>query len=674
MSKLPAPKRRRLSPPGDKAAVATNNFYDNASRWDLEGEYMERMRQRKSKEKKKSDRLPIRNEEGQIEEAPAPEPVVQEVVEEEDSFLGSGDEDDEVEEEPAKPQKSVREQILEAKEEMAKIASSISEDPEEHIGQLKNLAELARSRNMVVRKLAMVTQLAVYKDIIPGYRIRPVSEEELKQKLSKDVRKLRNFEQGLVRGYQEYVQDLRKTAKGSAPDRTEAARSIASVAISCASQLLELAPHFNYRTELLQLMVDKLSTRNLGQDFSKCRQSIETLFRDDEDGNASLEAVTMLTKMMKTKSYHIHESVLNTFLHLRLLSEFAHKASTNRIDKPGEDEPQPMRKMKKKEREFRTKKERKNMRDRKEVEKEMKEADAAVSHEERDKNQADTLKQVFVAYFRILKSRNPGLMGAVLEGLARYAHLINQDFFGDILEALRDLIAYTSDADDDDNAEEDEDEESATSARDLTRESLLCVITAFALLQGQIDVAKQADTLHLDLNFFITHLYRTLIPSSLNPDIELSAKSLHLPDPDTRQTKTLSKINVQTTIVLLLRSLSSVLMPALNTRAVPPLRVAAFTKQLLTASLQLPEKSALAMIGLLRQCMKVHGTKVAALWFTEERKGDGTFDALREEVEGSNPFAATVWEGELLRKHYAPDVREAIVGLEKSVLSVRSGN
>jgi len=177
MSKLPAPKRRRLSPPGDKAAVATNNFYDNASRWDLEGEYMERMRQRKSKEKKKSDRLPIRNEEGQIEEAPAPEPVVQEVVEEEDSFLGSGDEDDEVEEEPAKPQKSVREQILEAKEEMAKIASSISEDPEEHIGQLKNLAELARSRNMVVRKLAMVTQLAVYKDIIPGYRIRPVSEE-----------------------------------------------------------------------------------------------------------------------------------------------------------------------------------------------------------------------------------------------------------------------------------------------------------------------------------------------------------------------------------------------------------------------------------------------------------------------------------------------------------------
>ena len=124
--------------------------------------------------------------------------------------------------------------------------------------------------------------------------------------------------------------------------------------------------------------------------------------------------------------------------------------------------------------------------------------------------------------------------------------------------------------------------------------------------------------------------------------------------------------------MLLLRSLSSVLQPPINTRAVPPLRVAAFTKQLLTASLQLPEKSALAMVGLLRQVMRVHGSKVAALWFSEERRGDGTFDPLRDEVEGSNPFAATVWEGELLRLHYCPAVREGIQGLEKSILKSRA--
>lgn len=78
------------------------------------------------------------------------------------------------------------------------------------------------------------------------------------------------------------------------------------------------------------------------------------------------------------------------------------------------------------------------------------------------------------------------------------------------------------------------------------------------------------------------------------------------------------------------------------------------------------------MLGLLTQVAKVQGKKIAALWFTEERKGDGVFNPLREEVEGSNPFATTVWEGELLRMHFCPQVREAIVGLEKGVVASRS--
>ena len=207
--------------------------------------------------------------------------------------------------------------------------------------------------------------------------------------------------------------------------------------------------------------------------------------------------------------------------------------------------------------------------------------------------------------------------------------------------------------------------------RNATRESLLCVVTAFALLQGQ-DASKAAATLHLDLNFFITHLYRTLFPAGLNPDIELSAKSLHLPDPHASEwAQTRSKVNVQTTIVLLIRALTSALLPAAALRAVPPARIAAFIKQLLTASLHIPEKSCLAMLGLMQKVAKIHGRKISALWYTEERRGDGVFDPLRGEVEGSNPFAATVWEGEILRMHFCPKVRDASRELEKAVLGAR---
>lgn len=659
-------KRRRILPSADPGLPGFAQV-------DLEQDYLKRSQK---KRKDESNRLMVKKGGKWIEDERA-QPTVQETKDEE---LGADDSDGEdsgvadVQVKPVqkKPKVSPKEEIRQAKEDLARIAGSISEDPEENIGMLGSLAQIADSDNPVVKKLALGTQLAVYKDIIPGYRIRPLSKDDLQAKLSKEVRKLRNFEQGLLGGYKDYVQLLGQLAK----KRDGADASVASVAISCACALLTSVPHFNCRNDLIALLVQKLAGRNIDADFVKCREALEKLFQDDEEGHSSLEAVSQLTKMMKGKDYSIHESVLNTFLHLRLLSEFAHKASTNAISKDADDENNSqLAKKQRQKKTFRTKRERKVMRERKEVEKEMKEADAAVSYEERDKNQAEQLKLVFVAYFRILKARTQHLMGAVLEGLAKYAHLINQDFFGDVLEALKDLINDAQKSLAEDDSEETEEEVDAKADRNATRESLLCIITAFALLQGQTDVAKSANNLHLDLNFFITHLYRTLLPLSLDQDIELSAKTAHLADPNGLDIPSAaakdSKVNVFTTTVLFLRSLSAVLLPPTNTRAVPPLRVAAFVKQLSTLALHLPQKSALAVMGLLQQVAKTHGKKIASMWDTEERRGDGVFNAVSEEVEGSNAFAATVWEGELMRMHWDPMVRERVGAVESEILGAR---
>jgi nucleolar complex protein 3 len=673
MAQYPSAKRRRLSPPesentngATKAGHSEQQFYKRAAQWNLEQDYEQRPRKNKSKE---NGRLPIKTADGWVEQTKVAAPADDDA----DSFLDSGDEeassDEEVVGQQAEESKlSTRQQIFQAKEDLAKFASLVNEDPEEHLGSLKAIAQIAASKNTVIKKLALATQCAVYQDLIPGYRIRPASDEELTAKLSKDVRKLRSYEQALVGGYQLYVKELEKLVKGGKQSSNSEVAGLASVALSCACKLVLAVPHFNFRGELLQLIVSKLSGRKVDGDFQTCLQTIETLFRDDDDGHPSLDAVTLLTKMIKGKNYSVHENVLNTFLQLRLLSEFSYKGSHESIDKLDDPDAVPDKRKVKQKREFRTKKERKMLKERKIVEKEMKEADAEVSHEERDRQQSEMLKLVFATYFRILKNKIAHLNGAVLEGLARYAHLINQDFFGDILEALKDLIqsAVATDEDEEEDAEEQED-----GTRNPTRESLLCVVTAFALLQGQ-DVTKSATTLHLDLKFFITHLYRTLYPAALNADIELGPKSFHLPDPlaATPPTATANKVNAQTTTVLLIRCLSSVLLPATAVRAVPPLRIAAFTKQLLTASMHLPEKSCLAMLGLLTSTTKVHGRKVAALWNTEERRGDGVFDPLRGEVEGSNPFAATVWEGEILRLHFCPKVRDAMKGVEKNVVNV----
>jgi nucleolar complex protein 3 len=272
----------------------------------------------------------------------------------------------------------------------------------------------------------------------------------------------------------------------------------------------------------------------------------------------------------------------------------------------------------------------------------------------------------------------------VLEGLAKYAHLINQEFFGDLLEALKDLIRHSDrdgegEGDDegqaaeaevaaDENGQHEDGEVNIT--RDTIREALLCTVTAFALLAGQ-DAHNSRSALHLDLSFFTQHLYRSLLPLCTAPDLELMSRSLSQANTDNQHPSTAgNRINLHTTTVLLVRCLTAVLLPSWNRRSVPPLRLAAFTKQVASASLHMPEKSAQALLALLDDVARTHGAKIVGLWHTDETRGDGVFGPLAGSAEASNPLAATVWEGELLRRHFSPKVREGVKLLEKTIAGV----
>lgn len=170
----------------------------------------------------------------------------------------------------------------------------------------------------------------------------------------------------------------------------------------------------------------------------------------------------------------------------------------------------------------------------------------------------------------------------------------------------------------------------------------------------------------IDLTFFTNHLYATLLPLCLSPDLELNTKSLRLPDPHSPLPTSLltsSRINLSTEIELLLRALSSIFFSTAHQKSTTPLRLAAFTKRLLTASLQTPEKSTLAVLGMLNKLAIKHGRKLSTLFSTEEVVGDGVWDGSIDEPEMSNPLTATGWETVLLRRHYSPSVAEAAAAL-----------
>ncbi|KIW90522.1 uncharacterized protein Z519_09169 [Cladophialophora bantiana CBS 173.52] len=673
-------KRRRLSPLIDDCKVSetikASDLFVRAADWDLEQEYEKKSRQKKNKE---STRLPIKTPQGKTQRVEEKAPTENE--DDSDSFMGSGtdDEDDEKDEtpptetEPAVPQVPLKQQIVAAKEEIARIVSLLNEDPEEHAGSFKKLAQVSGSTSaIVVQKLVLAAQAAVYKDVIPGYRIRSYKDDELGNKISKDVRQTRQYEHALVTGYQAYLKQLSGLAKGRKGDADTL--SLRSVAINCACTLLLSVPHFNFRTELLNILVHEVSSREPSPGFLKCVETLEQFFSRDEDGAPSLEAVSLLTKMMKAKDYRVREEVLNTFFHLRLLSELAPPGSTGKPDRPEQTGKVHGRKVKQQASQHLSKRERKLLKQRREVEKDMAEASALVNHEEREKMQSETLKLVFVTYFRVLKARIPELMGAVLEGLAKYAHLINQDFFGDVLEALKEIVGVADEAvrgelDVEGGVEEESKATNldAETIRNRKRESLLATQTAFTLLSGQ-DVSKAASSLHLDLSFFTGHIYRSLYPLSLDADIELGPKSLHLADPHSSKAPSSNaannRINISTPILLLTRVLTSIL---LSPSSPPPTQtVLSFFKRLLTVSLQLPEKSTLAVFNLMAKIADKHGRKIEALWYSDERKGDGVYRGDSESVEGTNVLGtgSGVWELELLKRHYCPKTRESAQTVE----------
>lgn len=62
--------------------------------------------------------------------------------------------------------------------------------------------QLVSADALQIVRLAMLSLLAVFRDILPGYRIRLPTEKELAMPVSKDVKRTRDYEASLLRLYQ----------------------------------------------------------------------------------------------------------------------------------------------------------------------------------------------------------------------------------------------------------------------------------------------------------------------------------------------------------------------------------------------------------------------------------------------------------------------------------------
>nr|GAT58714.1 predicted protein [Mycena chlorophos] len=526
--------------------------------------------------------------------------------------------------------KSRTARIQGAKDQIATICQDIMADPESSLGLLRrlhtfSLAEISTPthpdpvpNDIVVRKLAILSQLAVFKDIIPGYRVRELTEKEKAEKVSQMVARTRDWEQGLVNVYQAYLRALETELKA----RSE----LADIALSSMCTLLTELMHFNFRTNLMASIIARLSKKSWDKSSELCLDSIVTVFRKDLTGTASLEIVRLLNRMVKEKRFNVHPNVLSCLLHLRLKTELGVRASESHADK---DE-LPKRHSASKDAARRakgkptaqphlSKKARKALKEKKDIDREFREAEAEVDKEERAVTHTETLKLLFVLYFRIIKNPTPTpLLSAALQGISRYAHLVNIDFFRDLLKVLKELVGRETEPDDADH--------------DSPQQRLQCIVTAFELLSGQ------GEALNIDLTDFMTQLYALILLLSV------------------------ADLDVGTTADMLFRALELGFTPR-ATGGNPAWRAAAFAKRLLSAALHWSPANALRVINFVTSLIS-RDSRLQSLLSTEEQALDGTYRADVDDPQLCNALGTCLWElGILGDQHWDPRVRTAAAKL-----------
>lgn len=542
---------------------------------------------------------------------------------------GAGEEFDEEADESYKGL-TPEEKVIKTKEDIAEMAQNLIENPEENILQLSRLRRMSNSKNPLTAKLAILAMVPVFKSIAPSYHIRALSESEKKEKVSREVAKLRLFEQHLVLNYKHYVELLaEKAAKFSTqPKVTPLDAEMGIIASNAACELASALRYFNFRKEVLKIITRRVMKKPQNEHelkvFKKCVSTLEELLvEDSSNGDISLELVVLLSKSIRRRAFNVDESIINILLSLTVLNDYSPNSREN------DDSP----KLKKKDRIHLSKKERKQLKERKLIDKEMREAEQAVTAEQREKNQAQILKMLLLFYLEILKARPVKLMAAVLESLSRFGHMVNIDLMGDFLQVMREIA------------------EEILINKDLNsnevRQVLLCIITSFSLVAN-----LPSRKVVVDLNKFVDYLYSLLPNLSLDTEIEFSHKTLRLMDPLSSELNIKPSVNVSTKAELLLRCLNAIFF---NSKSGSSKRALAFTKRLYLAALHLPEKSSVASMKFIDKLIGRYDD-IKTLYSTEDRVQNGIYNAEIDETERANTEVAVLWENVLLDKHYATNV------------------
>lgn len=196
--------------------------------------------------------------------------------------------------------------------------ASILENPETKIKNLAMLVDLipettqsGKTNMFIIRKLAMISLVEVFKDIVPEYRLGIVDTAAQKVKKTTLVRV--SYENELLLQYKKFLvlcegftQQLRRSRKFTKEDFAEK-QQIAEIAVQCMCDLLLAHPYFNYSMNIGQMLVTMLNSdqENVRKQVHSCFVSV---FKTDTRFDMCKHIVRHINQLVKKKDHGVHPS------------------------------------------------------------------------------------------------------------------------------------------------------------------------------------------------------------------------------------------------------------------------------------------------------------------------------------------------------------------------------
>ncbi|KAG5464011.1 hypothetical protein LSCM1_00190 [Leishmania martiniquensis] len=380
-------------------------------------------------------------------------------------------------------------------------------------GQLKSLYAL---HNKTVADYGELVQnlseeCAILCDVIPSYRISSTleSEDGGGQRKQKEVYNVQKLEHEILTQYTHFLQLLRKLSRKSHPEQQALGSRL------CARLVKSSAPEFNHADTLLSLAIDFANCKSV-RVAQPCQTALAELLDGQKVSDTTEHIVGALLRIVRKRSYAMNPKLLNLLLHVRVAMVDVHREDLA-------EEKAKNKRLKKED---------------KELARQLRKSKARLDRAEIAAKQTRIVHRIFVIYLRVIEAsktcspvHQTKILAPTLEGLVKFAPLVNVELYQQLMEALKELVkgggvSHThrrvggAEADSRGDDADDKDEEAAAASVTTRLHALVAVATL-----AQRDATATAAEWRVDLSYFHEVLFRCLGEALELPSSESSSTS-----------------------------------------------------------------------------------------------------------------------------------------------------